>query len=552
MKIKIKLLFILSIIGCAAQAAEQSQLNRFIRAQEDTDKNTRLENKPEKKDVYSSVDTKAVTAITLPKEENCIAINKVVFENDFLDNTGIKKIKQQVSGRCLGVQGINKLASDVQDYFINSGYVTTRVEIPSQDLLTNTLVLRIAPGRIEKVIIPSNDVRDWVLPFKIGDILNIRDIEQGLEVLQNTPGMRVKIAIEPGTKDSYSNIVINTSRTKSWNARAWTNNWGDESTGRTLAGAAGYLYNLAKMNDVFYLSGSTNAQHVNGGYKSVSTYYSVPFGYWNVDLFYADSRSRQQIGERSLGLKYIGRNQYASVKGSRTVYRDADKKVALSAEILKRKVDYHLNEVELALQKRDMTNVKFGVNYKQNFPGAMLDTTLSYQRFVPWLGAEKTPDMKSGDVSTQSNIINLDTSFTKLLNTRPFDSYYELRSGIQYTPDALTLQDQYSLGNRWNVRGFENTAGIYGNKGFYVQNTLNVITGIKNIEWYLGADYGQILGDIYPEGVYANKKLLGGVTGFKGQLSFISYDVSLSTPVIYPHALDVDKLNVNFTLSAQL
>ena len=43
-----------------------------------------------------------------------------------------------------------------------------------------------------------------MLPFAKEDILNIRDIEQGLENLQQEPGVDVKINIEPGTKHGYS------------------------------------------------------------------------------------------------------------------------------------------------------------------------------------------------------------------------------------------------------------------------------------------------------------------------------------------------------------
>ncbi|ERC74953.1 putative excision nuclease UvrA, partial [Escherichia coli T234_00] len=36
-------------------------------------------------------------------------------------------------------------------------------------------------GKIEKTIVEGNDISEWMLPFQRNDILNIRDIEQGLE-----------------------------------------------------------------------------------------------------------------------------------------------------------------------------------------------------------------------------------------------------------------------------------------------------------------------------------------------------------------------------------
>ncbi|OOL13217.1 hemolysin, partial [Klebsiella aerogenes] len=83
---------------------------------------------------------------------------------------------------------------------------------PSQDLLTKKLSLAVIPGRISEIVIVDNDISKWVLPFSEGDILNIRDVEQGLENIQRTPEVDVKINIVPGTKNGTSKLVINTQR----------------------------------------------------------------------------------------------------------------------------------------------------------------------------------------------------------------------------------------------------------------------------------------------------------------------------------------------------
>ena len=36
-----------------------------------------------------------------------------------------------------------------------------------------------------------------------------------------------------------------------------------------------------------------------------------------------------------------------------------------------------------------MGNIKLGLNYKQQLPGAFWDSTLSWQRFLTWFGGEK-------------------------------------------------------------------------------------------------------------------------------------------------------------------
>lgn len=89
------------------------------------------------------------------------------------------------------------------------------------------------------------------MPFKEGDILNVRDIEQGLENIQRTPWVDVKINIIPGVNNGTSEVEIKPQRTKRWNLRTTYNNFGDKSTGNQLLGTTGYLYNLTKSSDLF-------------------------------------------------------------------------------------------------------------------------------------------------------------------------------------------------------------------------------------------------------------------------------------------------------------
>ncbi|MCK1074223.1 ShlB/FhaC/HecB family hemolysin secretion/activation protein, partial [Enterobacter cloacae subsp. cloacae] len=234
-----------------------------------------------------------------------------------------KAIKKEIVGRCVGSIGVVKIAAALQDFYIDAGYITTRITIPSQNISSGTLKLDVNAGKIEKIIVEHNDINPWMLPFAKEDILNIRDIEQGLENLQQEPGVDVKINIEPGTKHGYSTIRISTNREKQWSVRASYNNWGDKATGEHLTSVVGYLYNIARFSDLFYLAGTKST---TGQYQSVSGYYALPVGYWNYSLFYSSSKSRQAIPLYYTTVDYAGKSEYGSVKATRTVYRDKSRK----------------------------------------------------------------------------------------------------------------------------------------------------------------------------------------------------------------------------------
>ena len=269
--------FGLLLILCCFQVAAKDSLDNLIKQQKNADESTLRAHKLEKKDVYSNAQRNAFTLGDLPQEKNCFIINRIELEDNFLGGQLISEVHKAVTGRCVGSAGVQKIAAALQDYYINAGYITTRISIPSQDISKGKLRFQVNAGKIEKTIVEGNDISEWMLPFQRNDILNIRDIEQGLENLQRVPDVDVKINIEPGTRDGYSIVHIDTHRGKNWSVRASYNNWGDEETGRYQTTAVGYLFNPAKMGDLFYLAGTRST---TGQYENVSSYYSIPVGYW--------------------------------------------------------------------------------------------------------------------------------------------------------------------------------------------------------------------------------------------------------------------------------
>ncbi|MGK3227011.1 ShlB/FhaC/HecB family hemolysin secretion/activation protein [Enterobacter soli] len=539
MELRFKFLSLLLLLGFHAFADDG--INNLIKQQQNADLNTYKEQKVYRQDVYSSTERKTFRLNDLPKEDNCFTITSLIIENDFLQRKTDSAIKKEILGRCVGSVGVMKIATALQDFYIDAGYITTRITIPSQDISSGMLKLDVSVGKIEKIIVDSEDINPWMLPFAKEDILNIRDIEQGLENLQQEPGVDVKINIEPGTKNGYSTIRISTNREKNWRVRASYNNWGIKETGQYLTSAVGYLYNTARFSDLFYLAGTSST---NGRYQSVSGYYSLPVGYWNYSVFYSSSTSRQTIPLYYTTVDYAGKSEYASAKASRTLYRDKTRKVTGNAELIRRKSGYTIDGEELVLQKRDMDNVKVGVNYKQQLVNAYWDSTLSWQRFLTWFGAEETPDMVYGNVSPVSQVFNFEGSYTRQLGDYVYNAFFL----AQYAPRELTLQDQLTIGDRWNVRGFENSAGLTGNSGYYLQNTFYHPVSFINASYYFGVDSGQIRRDTS----YGNEFIIGGTVGIQGNVKSLAYDSSFSIPLKYPSGMDANMLNFNLNVSYQL
>ena len=105
------------------------------------------------------------------------------------------------------------IINKVQNVILAKGYVTTRVMAQEQDLTTGVLTLTLQPGRVGETRFEepvSWRGRLWnAIPASRGDILNLRDIEQGLENFRRVPSVNADIKIVPGAEDGTSDLQVN-------------------------------------------------------------------------------------------------------------------------------------------------------------------------------------------------------------------------------------------------------------------------------------------------------------------------------------------------------
>ncbi len=113
---------------------------------------------------------------------------------------------------CLGARGIDRVLQQVQNALIARGHVTTRVLAEPQDLSTGVLQLSVLPGRIRALRLDDGGSQRGrlvnALPTGPGRLLDLRDIEQGLENLKRVPSAEADFQIVPGARPGDSDLAI--------------------------------------------------------------------------------------------------------------------------------------------------------------------------------------------------------------------------------------------------------------------------------------------------------------------------------------------------------
>jgi len=534
-----------------AHAAEPD--NQFI-IQQQRQKALEQQLTPPVPDVRLSEPSSSFGKIAFPVETPCFPIRNVTLTGqDALPRwLPLQRIADQAQGRCLGGKGINLLMSTMQNRLVDHGWITTRVLAPTQDLKSGTLKLAIVPGYIRHVRL-TKDSDDYIqlyssFPAHEGNLLDLRDIEQGLENLQRLPTVEASMEIVPGEQPGESDVVITRKQSKMWRLGLSLDDAGTETTGRYQGGVTLSLDNPFSLSDLLYVSASHDLNdHGGKGSKNYTGHYSVPFGYWTLGVTGSDYDYHQTVAGQNQDYRYSGKSKNLDVQLSRVLHRSGSQKTTLTADVLARETRNYVDDTEVGVQRRQTAGWRLGLQHRHYIGQASVDAGVSYQRGTRWFGAQPAPEEAFGEATALSKILQLNAQLDLPFEIGTQQFRYNVQYLRQISNTPLTPQDQFAIGNRWTVRGFDGERTLNASHGWYVRNDLGWSTPLPNQELYLGADYGEVGG--YSSDPLIGKHLAGGVVGLRGSAFNTGYDLFAGTPFSKPDGFHTSSLTLGFNLN---
>lgn len=505
-------------------------------------------------DVRLSEPSSGYGRIDFPTETPCFAIQRVeISGKDALPRwLPLQHIASQAEGRCLGGKGINLLMSTLQNRIVDHGWITTRVLAPSQDLKSGTLKLALVPGNIRHVKL-TDDSDDYIqlysaFPAHEGKLLDLRDIEQGLENLQRLPTVEANMEIVPGEKPGESDVVITRKQSKMWRLGLSLDDSGTETTGRYQGGATLSLDNPFSLSDLLYVSASHDLDNKGGkGSKNYTGHYSVPFGYWMLGITGSDYDYHQTVAGDNADYRYSGKSKNLNVQLSRVLHRSGSQKTSFTYEVMGRETRSYIDDTEVGVQRRQTAAWRAGLQHRHYIGQATLDAGISYQRGTRWFGAQPAPEEYVGEATALSKIIQLSAGLDLPFELGSQHFRYNVQYQRQSSNTPLTPQEQFAIGNRWTVRGFDGERTLSASHGWYVRNDIAWRTPVPNQELYLGADYGEVGG--YSSEPLIGKHLAGGVVGLRGSAFNTGYDLFAGRPFSKPDGFRTSSATLGFNLN---
>ncbi len=508
--------------------------------------------------------------LCLPKNETpCYAISSIQLQNynptrpaDYLSilQGALKKLHVHLP-HCFGENGLNLLLKQIQNQFIEKGFVTTKIVLESnQNLLSGELVLTVVQGRVGKILVSdtSNPKRFTSLTAKTafavqsGTLLNIRDIEQTLENLQRLPTVKTNMEILPSQKIGESDIQIHYKQNVPLRFSFGVDDSGSRTTGRYQCFASASIDNLFTANDIFSTT-FTRSMKTGGdekgqrGTKNISFHYSIPFGYWQFNFNASRYRYHQEVFGVFQNYMYSGESLSQKADLSYVLYRDNKRKTTLRGGVWQRCSDSYIDEEKIDVQHRRTAGWQAGIHHREYQPFATLDLDVSYKRGTGAFGSQPAPEELFNEGTSRAGIIFASLSAFAPFQLKQQNFYSQLRVNGQWNCTPLTPQDRFAIGGRYSVRGFDGELSLSGNRGLTIQYDLGYFF-LPNHQVCLGLDYGKVAEQ--PLESFGDE-LIGAAVAFKGRFWHFNYDVFVGKPIRKPQWFKTANHTAGFHFSVQ-
>lgn len=401
------------------------------------------------------------------------------FDIDSIDLVGFDAFKrkptgyQDLIGTCATAADIGAALNRINQYYQDLGFITTRAYVPEQDVADGSLDITIQPGRLEGYVYADGTQADARIKAgfaaKRGDLLNLRDLEQGLDNINAPKSANGRFQLIPGETSGGSFVQVHVDDKRRWHFDLSANNTGFDTTGVVKVSANLGFDNVLGLNDQLSF-GLTSTPFDNRGAKHSDAYsvsWNLPVGNWSFGIDAGVSDYHFILPGINQSYPVEGRSHYVSVAVERLLMRNQSAKIYLYGDLKLTRTRTFIDSNEIESQRRRLTIGSFGLRGEKSFEQGGKLTWGVGAKFG--LDAFNSYVLDKSIVEPEFRLIKV-----RLTYERPINQNGLLFRGTlvaQQSDDILPGTEQFSIGSWSSVRGYHGDS-MYGDSGIYLRNTL--------------------------------------------------------------------------------
>jgi hemolysin activation/secretion protein len=542
-------LWAVSTVALAQTAPTPQQIDQIRQQQEQLqrDEQQRREQLLRQQDparrLPGSVDVPAQPTLPdAPEGGPCFTVQRVELQGaERLSAAEQMRITNPFVGQCVGLKEIGELMREITNRYVDLGLVTSRVYIPQQDMSQGLLQLMVLEGRVGEISLSDEQAGVYLntaFPGLKGKVLNIRDIEQGLDQINRLRSNSATMELQPSEQPGQTNIQIRNQPGSRLSGGLTLDNYGSPSTGDFRGTLSLSVDNPMGVNDSWFGSYSRNLDADSNSRLSESHMLGANFalGYWNWGFNLSKSRYVSTVSSLTQRFLSEGNTETYNLNLQHVLSRGQTSKLTLNTGITHTDSKNYIEGSLLSTGSPKATEAMLGLT--SVFTAGMGSWTLdgSMTRGLKAFGVEALPDAGTGTVPTPFGIrYNASASYFQPLALEGTQATWSSSLQMQTSPHYLNGSAQMSIGGLFTVRGYDGTS-LSAERGLYWRNDLAfmlpasqgpVIESFGRMQAYVALDIGRIFGR---EG-QTTGSLAGMVAGVRAMGGPIGFDLGLGFPV---------------------
>ncbi|QEI05319.1 ShlB/FhaC/HecB family hemolysin secretion/activation protein [Pigmentiphaga aceris] len=471
-----------------------------------------------------------------------------------------RELTSPYAGQCLDAGKIELLMGTVTAWYINEGMIAARVYLGPQDLSTGRLTLTVEEGKLEKIRVDDKDSDSistrTAFPGMLGQPLNLRDVEQGLDQINRLLSNDARMSIEPGSEAGASVLVIANEPKKRWRVNLSADNTGSASTG-PLQGSVGLSFdNLLGLNDSISFTDRRTLDRKSNTRDSVSDSlsYVIPYGYNTFSVGFSKSSYKTMFSlPGGTRLTSDGDSTTAFVRADRVVFRNRDHLLTLSGTLTHKDSKNYLEKQYLDVSSRQLTVGDLDLSLRSAAFGGVAFLGAGWSQGLNAFGAlDDASGLPDTAPRAQFGKARVSASWMRSFPIAPGHSI-DLSTSFsgQYSRDVLYGSEQLLLGSVYTVRGFSRYS-LSNDNGYFIRNDI----GLRNAfslggysgDWrvYAGLDGGYVRGH---RGDGDSGSLAGAALGVSVKLGSAMLDTYVMNAVHRPSWMPKEGARVQASLS---
>ncbi len=458
-------------------------------------------------------------------------------------------IRDSVVGRCLATADLNAVLRAITGAYVARGLITSRAYLPPQDTAGGKLTIVVVEGTVERIEVePAGSASTaTAFPHVAGEVLNLRDLEQGIDQLNRLSSNNASLDVRPGSTPGASVIMVANATRRRVTGSLSTDNTGSPATGEWLGTATVLVDDLLDLNDGLVLSHSRSIDDPAGPAMSRATSldYSVPYGWLTANLLYSESSYGSVVQGITHDFTTTGTSRTTALRADYVAYRDQTRKLTFYTGLTRRDSDNFVAGQLIQASSRRLALFDGSSNLSVASGGSLWSFDLGLSRGLSGLGGLNDPAGLPGNAPR--------AQFTKITagagvnhGFEPFGLRTQLSSTLaaQWSNDVLYPSEQVAIAGPFAVRGYRD-GRLFGDRGMTWRNeiafpfSLGAGSGAAlAVRPFVGADFGKVWAHDDVPGAY----LSGWAAGTSFAWSSISVQLSWSGSASHSASLAPDHM----------